>query len=544
MFVIFEVLNFFRKESEELNKKLLIILIMSGFSNSTILASINAAAQHFENKLTISIFFITFFLSLAAYYFFQKKYLNSMNIIIENVIVNIREKLCRKVRSSDYYSIEQAGQAQLLTRITKDTNIIGKTMPLIISAVQSTTLLIFGMIYILYLSTYIFLLLVGILIIAVFIFIFYIRIGKQLYQTADISIVKMWGDVLHLFHGFKEVKLNSKRSEEIIDTISSSSKNVRDKCIEAMKMYYDNEIFIITVFLLMAGFVTFLFPVFVPMDKEILLKIVAALFFLREPLTLFLKAIPMTIQASVAINNIKILEDKLENISNKYQCEEFKLTERFQDFNKITLQNLKFRYKSIEDDKLFEAGPYNLTIKKGELIFIVGGNGSGKSTFLKMLSYLYYADAGSIKLDDEYITQANAQRYREMYSTVFSDFHLFDRLFGIQNIDEDEVNDLLVKMQINHKVSFEENKFSTKNLSTGQKKRLAFIIALLEDRPIYILDEWAAEQDPEFRNHYYTEILKELKEKGKTLLVVTHDDRYLHCADRILKMEFGKIEEI
>jgi putative ATP-binding cassette transporter len=182
-----------------------------------------------------------------------------------------------------------------------------------------------------------------------------------------------------------------------------------------------------------------------------------------------------------------------------------------------------------------------LEIKKGEMVFIVGGNGSGKSTFLKMLTGLYYPSAGSVDLNHEPIDRSEYASYRELFSIIFTDFHLFDKLYGLSNIEDKQVKALLRLMQLEKKTQYRENEFTHLDLSTGQKKRLAFIAALLENKPIYILDELAADQDPQFRKYFYEVMLPDLKQQGKTIIAVTHDDHYFHVADRVLKMEYGQL---
>jgi len=126
------------------------------------------------------------------------------------------------------------------------------------------------------------------------------------------------------------------------------------------------------------------------------------------------------------------------------------------------------------------------------------------------------------------------------FSAIFIDFHLFDRFYGIQNgIDPKKVNDLLKLMKLDHKVTVQNNQFSTTDLSTGQRKRLAMIIAIMEDKPIYVFDERAADQSPGFRDYFYYQLLPSLKQKGKTVIAVTHDQQYFDIADRILEMDYG-----
>jgi putative ATP-binding cassette transporter len=182
-------------------------------------------------------------------------------------------------------------------------------------------------------------------------------------------------------------------------------------------------------------------------------------------------------------------------------------------------------------------------IPRGELLFIVGGNGSGKSTFMKLLTGLYQSEAGLVMVDGRLIQKENIFYYRDLFSVIFSDFHLFDRLYGSEEVDAEKVKELIQGMKLEEKVQFKDGRFSTLNLSTGQRKRLALIASLVEDKEIYIFDEWAAEQDHHFRAYFYEVILPDLKKAGKTIIAVTHDDRYWGKADRVIKFEYGKLAD-
>ena len=196
------------------------------------------------------------------------------------------------------------------------------------------------------------------------------------------------------------------------------------------------------------------------------------------------------------------------------------------------------------DDGGFALGPLDLVFEPGQISFVIGGNGSGKSTLAKLITGLYVPRTGSISLGDERIDHENIEWFRQNSSAVFTDFHLFEDYLGFDRpgIDE-EVRGYLEELQIAHKVTVRDGKLSTLALSQGQRKRLALLTALLEDRQIYVFDEWAADQEPRFREVFYTEILAGLKHRGKTVIVITHDDRYFDCADQIVKLDFGKIVE-
>lgn len=193
------------------------------------------------------------------------------------------------------------------------------------------------------------------------------------------------------------------------------------------------------------------------------------------------------------------------------------------------------------EDGVFTLGPIDLTFRPGEIVYLVGGNGSGKTTFAKLLVGLYAPEAGRIRVDGTPVDHASRAAYRQLFSVVFSDFHLFDSLLGLPAQSEAVARVLLVALQLEHKVRIEQGAFSTLALSQGQRKRLALLVAFLEDRPFYVFDEWAADQDPAFKDVFYRTLLPQLKAKGKTVLVITHDDRYFDLADRLVKLDGGQL---
>jgi putative ATP-binding cassette transporter len=210
----------------------------------------------------------------------------------------------------------------------------------------------------------------------------------------------------------------------------------------------------------------------------------------------------------------------------------------------VEARNVEYEYPSDNGGEPFRIGPISLTVSAGEVVFIVGGNGSGKSTFLKVLTGLYTPRAGSLRVDGVAVVPENVAAYRELLSAIFSDFHLFAKLYGLLGADAAAVRGLLAQMRLDDKTSFQGGRFTNRKLSTGQRKRLAMIVAMLEDRPLCVFDEWAADQDPVFRKYFYEELLPLLQRRGKTIIAVSHDDRYFDCADRVVTMEEGKIRSL
>ncbi|MBM7369529.1 ATP-binding cassette domain-containing protein [Gordonia hydrophobica] len=190
----------------------------------------------------------------------------------------------------------------------------------------------------------------------------------------------------------------------------------------------------------------------------------------------------------------------------------------------------------------FHLGPVDAVFEPGQITFIVGGNGSGKSTLAKLITGLYVPQQGSIAVNGEKIVHDNIEWFRQNTAAIFTDFHLFDEYLGFDGPDlDDRVRDHLRMLRIDDKVTVQDGRLSTVALSQGQRKRLALVTALLEDRPVYLFDEWAADQEPAFRDTFYREILGELAARGKTVIVITHDDRYFDVADQLIKLEIGAL---
>lgn len=210
---------------------------------------------------------------------------------------------------------------------------------------------------------------------------------------------------------------------------------------------------------------------------------------------------------------------------------------------RLRLCAIRHTYRVESEENTFHLGPISLEMESGELIFLIGGNGSGKTTLAKLLLGLYTAESGQIEWNGQGVTEESIDDYRQLFSVVFADFFLFDQLLGLESIASDEqAQAYLRKLQLAHKVQTSNGSLSTLDLSTGQRQRLALLTAYLEDRPVYLFDEWAAGQDPQFKELFYRQLLPELRNRGKLVIVISHDDHYYDSADRIVKLDFGQVE--
>ncbi|MER3475686.1 MAG: ABC transporter ATP-binding protein, partial [Leptolyngbya sp. ERB_1_2] len=337
--------------------------------------------------------------------------------------------------------------------------------------------------------------------------------------------------------GIKEMKLHYPRRQVFLNKeLEATSASFRRHNIHALILFASAGSWGKLIFFFAIGFVLFALPKLLSIPSETLSSYVLTFTYLMLPLDKLILKLPILSQASVSLEKIKTL-----GLSLRSRAEASSIPASIaSNWQQIELRQVTHRYYQSEDTQ-FTLGEINLTLNAGEIIFIVGGNGSGKSTLAKLLTGLYAPEAGTILLDGEPITDANREWYRQHFSTVFADFYLFDRLIGLDATDQ-EAQNYLRQLQLDHKVHITNGQFSTTELSQGQRKRLALLTAYLEDRPIYLFDEWASDQDPVFRELFYTEFLPKLKHRGKTVWVISHDDHYFQFSDRVIKLDYGQIE--
>jgi putative ATP-binding cassette transporter len=262
---------------------------------------------------------------------------------------------------------------------------------------------------------------------------------------------------------------------------------------------------------------------------------------MMTPLQILLTSFPALSRAAVAARTVEELGLALDSQRREAAAPESATTAA--PWERLDLVAVTHAYRRENEEDSFLLGPIDLSFRPGEIVFFVGGNGSGKTTLAKLLLGLYAPESGEIRFAGETVDDGNRERYREHFAAVFADFFVFERLLGLDAAALDATaRGYLAKLHLAQKVRVEDGRLSTVDLSQGQRKRLALLTAYLEDRPIYLFDEWAADQDPLFKEIFYLELLPELKARGKTVFVISHDDRYFQVADRIVKMDYGQVE--
>jgi putative ATP-binding cassette transporter len=459
--------------------------------------------------------------------------------VIERALERVKLRIADKVRRSDLRFIEVSGGAGAYRLLAEDSGIIAQGFgPLVLVASQSMVVL-FALVYVGWLSPPTLAATLVILGLAVPVIVGHAQRTRADLKAAAADDDRVFEALAGLLAGFKELKLNRPERAGLLAEIEHLARRAQARKLavggrQALDMIFATGLTYVVLFA-----AVFVVAILAPQASETVLKVSVVLLLVTRGLLGAANAVPVIAKVEAAIANLYRLEDRLDTAAAHAEGP-VAATPRT-DFERIDLRGLGFRYRDADGAALFEVGPMDLTLHRGELLFIVGGNGSGKSTLLKLLTGLYRPDRGELVIDGQVLADADYPGYRTLFTSVFTDFHLFERLYGRDDLDPARVNRWLHRLEMDRKTRYTEDGFSNLELSTGQKKRLAFIAAVLKDRPICVFDELAADQDPPFRRRFYEDILPSLKAEGRTLVCVSHDDRWFHVADRVLTMRDGRL---
>jgi len=516
--------------------KLLFMSGLGGISTAAILGAINSGLQNGSTLWAATLFIVALFLFIKT----QSYVTITTTAEIEAIIHKIRVRLMDQIRHSELLALEDVGRARIVAAITSDTAVLTQASNMLAFTVQGAVLIVFVAIYVAFLSVAAILTTIVVVSIAAVIFHQKNRRLVSEKQRAAAWERRLFDRLTDFLDGFKEVRLNSARSADLFADavdVSRTAANIKiNTQAETFRMIVTSQI---SMYVLL-GAVVFVAPQFSDtLGGAALTKTTTALMFIVGACFGLVQSIPILLNANASADRLVQLENALRAAAA--QPREVPTVKRF---DTIEMRNINFRYVDKFSESAFKIGPIDFTLHPGELVFITGGNGSGKSTFLRVLSGIYAPESGEIILDGRHIDNSNRDDYRALMSAIFFDYHLFRRLYGVPDPDPGEVNRLLELFRLSAKTGLVDGEFRTLELSGGQRRRLALIVSLLEKRPILLLDEWTAEQDPEFRRKFYDELLPDLMKAGATVVVITHDDRYLDELDlpaRRIRMDEGKI---
>ena len=456
----------------------------------------------------------------------------------------LRMDLCRQILAAPLRRLEEAGPHRVLAALTQDvanlTNAFIRLPPLFLNLAITIGCLV----YLSWLSKAMFIALLIFLALSVLSWMIPERKAKRFLGVAR----EQWSTLVEHFRsmteGAKELKLHrDRRAAFLSQGLVASAKAFRDDSVTAGTIYALVNSWSQVLYFVVIGVMLFAFPHLIGgVSQLVLTGFALTVLYLRGPMVNLMNIIPYFSAAQISHKAIEELGLSLTRTG----LEEPEAPLHFDPnslWRSLELQQVTHKYYREKEGGNFSLGPIDLTFQRGELVFIVGGNGSGKTTLIKLLTGLYVPESGTIRVDNQNITDERRESYRQYFTAVFADFYLFPELLGLTDPNLDErARDYISQLELDGKVELHDHKLSTTELSFGQRKRLALLTAFLEDRQIYVFDEWSAGQDPYFKEVFYYHILPELKARDKTIIVVSHDDRYYHVADRIIKLENGQVE--
>lgn len=460
----------------------------------------------------------------------------ALTVLGHHFVYRLRGEFIKRILDTQVERIEQIGSAQLLAGLTSDVRAITIAFVRLPELIQGIILTIGSAAYLAWLSPQ--MLFVTAVWVAITIIGGWLLVSKVYRHMAKLRDIEdnLYTDFQTIIEGRKELALNRQRAQLIYETVyQEDARNYRHHIVRADTFHLSAVNWSNIMMLGAIGLVFFMANSLGWANTAVAATYSLTLLFLRTPLLSAVGALPTLLTAQVAF-------DKLNTFQLTAYHPDFIVSQAASNWKTLELRNLVFHY----GEQGFEVGPINMTLKRGELVFLIGGNGSGKSTLAMLLTGLYRPVSGQILLDGEEIDGANREKYRSLFSAVFTDVHLFDRLIDNQGqaADPAKVQAWLARLQMQDKVKLEGNKVLNLKLSKGQSKRLALLLATAEQRDILLLDEWAADQDPHFRRIFYRELLPWLQEMGKTVFAISHDDHYFLHADRLLEMREGKLSEL
>ncbi|MDN7749303.1 cyclic peptide export ABC transporter [Burkholderia gladioli] len=458
--------------------------------------------------------------------------------LTQSMMMRLRVTLSQRLLDTPQEKLQRLGKSDLFVILTRDIDTFSQTAQLL--PMMFGNLIVIGgcLAYLAWISWQL-----------CAIFLACVAAGMVLYPLAErvplekLRVVREQTDVMYrhfrgLIDGSKELQLNERRARHFIGAILSPGlERFRGASVDGMRNYIWVANGGALLFYLVIGVVVFVTPLWLPLPITVRATSALLGLYLISPVTATINGLPMLRQADISLRRIEQIASTLDALPPP--------DDAFRPFDRdgplrLELRGVEHVFEDAGDDTRFTLGPIDLEVDQGEVLFLVGGNGSGKTTLAMLLLGLYEPSAGSIALNGVPLTRERLAAYRRHFSAVFSDFHLFEHLPDTGRPDAAQAAAHYVeRLGLAHKVRIEDGRYSTIELSTGQRKRLALVSAYTEDRPIYLFDEWAADQDPAFKRVFYTELLPELKRRGKTVIVITHDDAYFDCADRVIKLRDG-----
>jgi putative pyoverdin transport system ATP-binding/permease protein len=526
-------------------KRTLLVLLatglLSGICSAGLLAVINVLVHQTGGlRRAVALTFAALVIAKIAAHGLSQL---SLVYLVQDAVLDLGLKLCAQVTRTSLRRLEKKGPAHILTTLTDDVSALAWALQCVPSLTINGAVLLGGAVYLAWLSWAIFLGVVGLMLVGALTYkVLHGRAFRVIYAARE-SRASLFRHFRGLTEGIKELMMHGERRDAFLsEDVKQAALSLRSLNLAATKQSIIADGWTQFLFYGLIGAILLVFSDLFTLPAESLTGYVFAVLYMMNPMWAVIGTMPALIRGEVALEKIEELGLSIESLEEAKETNAGFPPQTLETAG-LELDGVVFSY---EDEgpggNSFVLGPIDFRLNPGDLVFIVGGNGSGKSTFVKLLVGLYREQLGQIRLGGRPITDANRDWYRQHFSVIFSDFYLFEKFLGLdKNTLDARAQMYLRHLALDQKVRVTGQRLSTTDLSQGQRRRLALLTAYLEDRPFYVFDEWAADQDPQYKRVFYTELLPELRARGKGVAIITHDDRYFHLGDRIIKLDEGKM---
>jgi putative ATP-binding cassette transporter len=533
------LIKLLQEESRTELKRMIFFSGLVGISGTLIIAILNEAAGLVAQSETSTFEFFAFLSCLAFYLYFYRKNNTESVAAIQGLILRFRLNIVRLVLNSDLRLFNIVSKNEIQTTLSRDSQIVAQAVVSLVSIVQSASIIFFSLIYLATLSWIASILLVVFLLIAISTFLAYEKTARHKMAESFKSESETFNYFDQFLSGFQEIKMSSRKANNFIHDVILSAKKSRHLREDSLILIGVIFSYIQASLYVVVGMLIFVVPVLTDDFQNVVIKVATTSLFMLGSFQGIFQTIPLIVTAETSAQQLLNLQEKLENLTPVSKEKED--LSPLKDVNTLSLEDIAYQYPKQDLVARFDLGPISYSFEAGKTYFIRGANGSGKTTFIRVLLGLYIPSSGTISINGKIVAQPTNGAYRDLFAVVFSDFYLFKKLYGISQLKLIDANTLVQMFRLEDKVSIRDDQFDTINLSTGQRKRLALMEALLEDKPFVVLDEWAADQDPEFRRYFYQVLVPYIKQLGKTVIAISHDDKYYDCADEVITIDNGKL---
>lgn len=510
-----------------------VVSVLSGFGNSLLIITV-VQAVHLDNALQNKLY-LFFVLGLFAYVVGQIFVRCQLILQAEDIIVKTRKKLAKAVLNAEFEDVSSKRLEAIQTAMITDSHAISDIPEIFTSLTTSCATLVACFIYLGTISPLGLAISLLVIAIAVSVYGWMARAAEAFLSKRRSYEDIYFGGVNDMLHGIKELNIDPLKRRDFGRDLHAKNKRYEEYGRIASLKFSNAFIVGELIFTLVVGAVAFSYLGLIDvLSKYDLISFVVVFLYMTGPVNSAINAVPRLLRIRISWRRIKSILDDMASANRKAES----IVEHIDSFVTLSVSNVQYVYREDQENR-FRFGPISFRFNKGEVVFITGGNGSGKSTLMKLIVGLFTQSSGDISINGKAVSGEERAQY---CTVIFSDCHIFKELYGIEKSVGTirEVNSKLSEVGMSGKVSASKSGLDTTALSTGQRKRLALALSMCENKPICIFDEWAAEQDPGFRHHFYTDIVPALQKQGKLVIVITHDDQHFGLADRIFKLNEGR----